>query len=126
MVPVDKVVPLLLFDNAETLDLREVDLVKSAPRPWSSVVMRVGDSVVGTGISAPEVEDESVSASTMDALAGEDWDEGITLAMEAERAEKADEEGARSRPRPVLTTSWTWRLSGFFDAVGGGLTIMYV
>lgn len=58
-------------------------------------------------MSPPDVEDEEVSGSTMDALAGDEWLEGMMLPMDAERAEKADDEGARSRPRAVLTTSWT-------------------
>ena len=43
----------------------------------------------------------------MVALAGEEVVDGIILPMDAERAEKAADDGARSLPRLVCTTSWT-------------------
>jgi hypothetical protein len=68
----------------------------------------------------------SLSGKPIEHLAGDDEAEGSILPVDAERAENTDDDAARSRPRAVLTTSWTWRFNGFLDAVGGGLTMIYV
>jgi hypothetical protein len=106
----DRVVPVLLLETpetAETLDLSDVDLVKSAPRVVgdTSSEIRAGDSDRVGVRSVPEEEPLSLSGNAIEPLAGEDWVEGITLPMDGDRAEKTDDEAALSRPRLVLTTS---------------------
>jgi len=66
--------PALLPETAETLDLSDVDRVKSAPR-----VAEEGSSDIGAGeservvvISVPDEEPLSLSGSAIDVLAGED------------------------------------------------------
>jgi hypothetical protein len=127
----ERFVPVLLEEIPETpdtLDLSDVDLVKPAPRVAEdgSSDICAGESERVVVISVPD-EDPSLSGKAIEVLPGEDWVEGITLPIEGERPGKTDAEGARSRPRAfVWTTSWTCRFRWCLDAVGGGLTIIYV
>lgn len=127
LVPVLAALP---FEMAETLDLSDVDRLSSAPsgvvlRAASSPDIWVGESDRTGASSLPELEDESGSLGRlMVGLAGDEVLEPSTLPMDAERADNAADEGARSLPRRVCTTSCTCRLRGFLDAVGGGLTMM--
>ena len=99
--------PALLPETPETLDLSDVDLVKSAPRVADdgSSDMCAGESERVVVISVPDEEPLSLSGSAIDVLAGEDWVEGIMLPMEAERPGKTDAEVARSRPRALVWTT---------------------
>lgn len=128
VLPFELVAPLLM-DTADTLDLRDDVRLSSTPPALLTVAhsspdMRTGESE-RTGVSSvPDAEDVSGSGRPTGGLTGDECVDGITLPIEAERAEKAVEEAARSLPRRVWTTSWTWRLRGFFEEVGGGLTMM--
>lgn len=131
VVMADPVVPVLLLETpetAETLDLSDVERVNSAPRVVgdTSSEIRAGDSDRVGVMSVPVEEPLSLSGKAIEPLAGEDWVEGIMLPMDGERAEKTDDEAALSRPRLVLTTSWTCRFKWFLEAVGGGFTMIYV
>jgi len=109
MILADTLVPVLLAEIPETLDLSDVDRVKPAPRVAEdgSSDMRAGDSERVVVISVPDDDPLSLSGNAIEPLAGEDCVEGTMLPNEGDRPGRA-EEGARSRPRALVwTTSWT-------------------
>jgi hypothetical protein len=77
MTVADKVVPVLLADIPETpdtLDLSDVDRVKSAPKDAGgrSSDNRAGDSDRAVVMSVPELEPLSLSGNAIEPFAGED------------------------------------------------------
>ena len=127
--------PLVDVVFEDRLDLREDDRLNPAPLllpiviSRSSAERRVGLSVdwfvfdPGVGDDWLESEVVSTDGRSMSALVGVVGPEPvISVEYEADRKDTPDTE--RSRGRVSLTTSCIWRLSGFFDEVGGGRTMM--
>lgn len=129
LAPPLNVLPLVAEDSS---DLRELDLCKAAPtsRVGSASSLESGNGlsdrslVVADDSDWPACKEPSVGGRPMVGVAGVTGAdrEVISVPVEAVRTETPDTD--LSRALVSLTTSWIWRLSGFFAEVGGGLTMM--
>jgi hypothetical protein len=103
---------LIALSVVEVLDLREVCLDRGI-MGFSS-----GSAV---GVSERGMSSSNVGVEGLEGL--EKFEKRSAVLRDGlRRAATLDSDRSRRGGR---TTSWIWRLRGFFDAVGGGLTMMY-
>jgi hypothetical protein len=102
---------LMALSVVETLDLREVCLERGTSGFSGSVV----------GVSERGISSSNVGVEGLEGL--EKFEKRSAVPTDGlRRAGTLDSDRSRRGGR---TTSWIWRLRGFFEEVGGGLTMMY-